>query len=218
MSEFEKDNNLDRYINEIQMQILKVNSIINGINSPGLLNMIKHLISNDYFGTFLHFKAEMLNSYICNEFNIKSKEFTNISGLIIKDKINNNKNEMNSNNLLNKEDDDIVILDESNKSKINSRNNNSNRENKLVIICSGNGAPFEIFHKNNYWINFYLNNSCHVCLWNYRSYGESTGSPNFDNMKSDSESILMYVNSLGYKKIITHGISLGGVPACYLAK
>ena len=179
--------------------------------------MIKNIFKNDYFGTFMHFKSEMLNSYVCNDFIIKSKDFTNISGIIIKDRKNDKKN---SNDFINKEEDDIVILDESNKMNTNSNisNRNSDKYEKLVIICSGNGAPFEVFHKNSYWINYYLNNSCHVCLWNYRSYGESTGSPTFDNMKSDSESILSYVNTLGYKKIIVHGISLGGVPACHLAR
>lgn len=89
----------------------------------------------------------------------------------------------------------------------------------IVIICSGNGGPYELFHKNHYWLNYYLNQNYHVCLWNYRGFGLSTGTPSFKSMKDDSEVVFRYLNeSQKYKTIIVHGISLGGVPACHLAK
>jgi predicted alpha/beta-fold hydrolase len=89
----------------------------------------------------------------------------------------------------------------------------------IVIICSGNGGPYELFHKNHYWLNYYLTQNYHVCLWNYRGYGLSKGIPSFKNMKEDSEVVFRYLNEpKKYRSISVHGISLGGVPACHLAK
>lgn len=63
-------------------------------------------------------------------------------------------------------------------------------------------------------------------LWNYRGYGDSTGSCNFDvnfkinkNLKSDSESVLSHIKKLhNWSLIGAHGISIGGVPVCHLAR
>ena len=93
-----------------------------------------------------------------------------------------------------------------------------NNDTPLVIICNGNGGPYEIFHRDNYWVDFYLNFS-HVCLWNYRSYGFSSGQPTYFNLKLDAEYVFKYMSTVRrYKKILCHGLSLGGIPACHLAK
>lgn len=88
----------------------------------------------------------------------------------------------------------------------------------LVIICSGNGASYEYFHRFDYWIEFYLSAGYHVCLWNYRGYGLSEGFPTFCNLKSDSEVLFDQLKLRHkYTKIVVHGISIGGIAACHLA-
>lgn len=99
------------------------------------------------------------------------------------------------------------------------RNIKGNHKKTIVIISSGNGGSYELFHRNDFWIEFYLRQGCHVCLWNYRGYGLSTGSPTFKTAKSDSELIYDYLTcSMRYTKVILHGISIGGIPTCHLAK
>lgn len=117
---------------------------------------------------------------------------------------------VNNGTLINSSDNNSVIS-----------HNNSQIESKLpiVIICCGNGGPFELFHKNHYWLNFYLNKEFNICLWNYRGFGMSTGIPSFKNLKEDSELVYRYLTEMQkYKKIFVHGISLGGIPSCHLAK
>lgn len=89
----------------------------------------------------------------------------------------------------------------------------------LVIICSGNGACYEVFHKNPFWLNFYLNKNCDVCIWNYRGYGLSTGRATLNNVTSDSELLYTYLTTVHrYKRVVIHGISIGGIPACHLGR
>ena len=55
-----------------------------------------------------------------------------------------------------------------------------------MIICGPNGMAYE---SNAYKVNiqliqpklidFYIENGMHVFLWNYRGYGNSTGTANF---------------------------------------
>ena len=55
-------------------------------------------------------------------------------------------------------------------------------------------------------------------LWNYRGYGLSEGTADYDNIRKDSEIILNYTRNLNkWNKIGVHGISIGGIPSCYLA-
>ena len=87
-----------------------------------------------------------------------------------------------------------------------------------MIICGPNAAPYEIFAYSDKWIEYYLEYGVSVFLWNYRGYGESIGSVNFENMKYDAESVCEYMkNTFNFNKIGVHGISLGGIPACHLA-
>jgi len=57
-------------------------------------------------------------------------------------------------------------------------------------------------------------------LWNYRGYGESGGSPSPDNLKSDAEVVCRYARSKTHseQKIGAHGMSMGGMIACHLAR
>lgn len=93
----------------------------------------------------------------------------------------------------------------------------SNNKKPIMIICCGNGGCFELFHRNDYWIRFYLSKGYDICLWNYRGYGLSTGQATFSNIKQDIELVYEYLTgTLRYKNVSCHGISIGGVPSCHL--
>jgi alpha/beta superfamily hydrolase len=103
----------------------------------------------------------------------------------------------------------------------NNKENDKEKEKEkgVMIICGPNAAPYEIFSYTDKWVDFYLENGISVLLWNYRSYGESTGKISFDFIKEDSLILIDYIkNNLKYSSIGVHGISLGGIPACYLAE
>ena len=61
-------------------------------------------------------------------------------------------------------------------------------------------------------------NDIDILFWNYRGYGFSEGSADFNNVCEDILNIYDYITSMyQYNKISVHGLSIGGVPACYLA-
>ena len=99
----------------------------------------------------------------------------------------------------------------------NTGKDNDNYDKKLMIICGPNGEPYQVFSRN-IALNKYLTKGIDVLCWNYRGYGFSTGKATFDNLKSDVIEIYEEIQKLKkYKKIGVHGISIGGVPCCYLA-
>ena len=56
-----------------------------------------------------------------------------------------------------------------------------------------------------------------IFFWNYRGYGLSEGSVNYSIMKEDAESVFNYLKKLNkWNKIGVHGISIGGIPTCFL--
>ena len=115
---------------------------------------------------------------------------------------------------LNTKDGNIIdyILIKSNNGK-----ENNNGEKNLMIICGPNAEPYQIFSRN-ILLNKYLSKDIDVLCWNYRGYGFSTGKATFDNLKSDIIEIYDEVKKWKiYKNIGVHGVSIGGVPSCYLA-
>jgi len=46
---------------------------------------------------------------------------------------------------------------------------------------------------NAFWLNFFLKKGINVMAWNYRGYGETVGSANPYNIKTDGESILYFL-------------------------
>ena len=53
---------------------------------------------------------------------------------------------------------------------------------------------------------------------NYRGFGDSKGTINFENMRNDSECVADFLKKYyKFNKLGVHGISLGGIPACHLA-
>ena len=97
------------------------------------------------------------------------------------------------------------------------KSNQYSNNKKLMIMCGPNGAPFQMFSRNVHLGN-YLNDNIDVLCWNYRGYGFSKGTPNFNNLRSDILEIFDEVKSTGrYEHFAVHGISIGGVPCCHLA-
>ena len=84
-------------------------------------------------------------------------------------------------------------------------------------MCGPNGTFFELFAYSNRWIDYYVDSGINVFLWNYRGYGDRKGSVNFSNMQTDAECITDYFKTKFKCKIGVHGISIGGLPASYLA-
>lgn len=57
-----------------------------------------------------------------------------------------------------------------------------------------------------------------IILWNYRGYGQSTGSPTISLSLKDSEAIYNFSKRvLQLEPEISHGYSIGGPPAVHLA-
>ena len=96
-------------------------------------------------------------------------------------------------------------------------NNNNNIKKNLMIICGPNGSPYQYYCKN-IRLDNYLKEGIDVICWNYRGYGYSTGTISINNIKSDIIELYNEIVSWNkYSKIGVHGISIGGIPSCYLA-
>ena len=89
---------------------------------------------------------------------------------------------------------------------------------KLMIICGPNGAPYQIFSRNFRFQN-YLEYNMDVLCWNYRGYGFSEGKSSYNKLRSDALELFDEIkNKYNYEKFAVHGISIGGIPCCHLAK
>ena len=105
--------------------------------------------------------------------------------------------------------DCLLMLSESNK---------DTNEKNLVIVCGPNLTPFESFINSWDIDNLYLTNNTDILFWNYRGYGFSEGSTNFNTICEDVLNVYDYITSnYSYKNISVHGLSIGGIPSCYLA-
>ena len=97
--------------------------------------------------------------------------------------------------------------------------NNKSNIDVLLLFCLPNGGCYELMPKSK--VEFYLNNGFSLLCWNYKGYGYTKGRANFSNIKTDVLEVYdCIVNNPKYnfKKISVMGHSIGGVPACYLAK
>ena len=89
---------------------------------------------------------------------------------------------------------------------------------KLMIICGPNGVPFQIFSRNFRFEN-YLDSNIDVLCWNYRGYGLSKGRPSYSKLRTDILELFDEIKkNYNYEKYAVHGISIGGIPCCHLAK
>ena len=101
----------------------------------------------------------------------------------------------------------------------NNKNNNNTKEKNLVIVCGPNLTPFESFINSWDIDSLYLNNNIDILFWNYRGYGFSEGSTNFNIICEDVLCVYDYMKAnYNYNNIAVHGLSIGGIPSCFLAK
>lgn len=169
---------------------------------------------NEYRGEMqLEFNFNSIYNYFKNYFYndiLSSKKYLRISSLIK----NPNSEQIKVITKDNIELDCLLIF---------SNNKESERDNppihkNLVIICGPNLTPFENFINSWDIENLYLCNDIDVLFWNYRGFGFSEGSANFNNVREDILCIYDYiVQNYRYNKIAVHGLSIGGIPSCYLA-
>ena len=157
------------------------------------------------FGSIFPNFVKYIQNFLYNDI-LSSKKFIRINAIIARP---------NSQEITIKTKDDynldcLLIYSNRKGEKINSK--------VLVIVCGPNLTPFE--NLINSWDidNLYLLNDIDILFWNYRGYGFSEGSADFNNVCDDILDIYDYMNSnYQYNKIAVHGLSIGGVPATYLA-
>jgi hypothetical protein len=232
---------LDNYIKKIMNNIEKVEDVLNQfLLKKGFFRNLKNLCFNDTFGSLRQFKVELINRYNCEEVTITTSDKINLDALFIRapqsSSLNNSANSNNSNEdiqagrssrghspnislSLNKDQTNSILSSQPVQLNLNQMNSAlQQKEKSVMIICTPNAAPYEIFAYSDKWVEYYLESGINVFLWNYRGFGESKGSVNFQNIKKDAECIADFIKKY-YKsqKIGVHGISIGGLPACHLA-
>ena len=99
------------------------------------------------------------------------------------------------------------------------KNKDKKVNSNIVIVCGPNLTPFENLIRSWEINDLYLVNNTDVFFWNYRGFEYSEGNANLKNVRNDVENVYDYIINLGiYKKIAVHGLSIGGIAACHLAK
>ena len=102
---------------------------------------------------------------------------------------------------------------------LSKNNNNMNNNKNLVIVCGPNLTPFESFINSWDVDSLYLDNNIDILFWNYRGYGFSKGSTDFNNICEDVLCVYDHMSqNYNYNNIAVHGLSIGGIPSCFLAK
>ena len=86
------------------------------------------------------------------------------------------------------------------------------------MFCLPNGAYLQYFVLESQYIDMYLKLGYKIVLWNYRGYGQSTGSPSLCKSLEDAETVYKHCREVLDLKIeLVHGYSIGGPPATNLA-
>ena len=100
----------------------------------------------------------------------------------------------------------------------NNKEDNNNKSQNLIIVCGPNLIPYDNLISSWDIDTLYTNNKIDLLFWNYRGYGFSEGSADFDNVCIDIITIYDYMkNNYSYNKIGVYGFSIGGIAACHLA-
>eukprot|EP01038_Epipyxis_sp_PR26KG_P013207 gene13207-17699_t len=105
---------------------------------------------------------------------------------------------------------------------------NDNNRKGIVLFCSPNAAFYENIAQidiNSTWFGFYSQLGYDVCVYNYRGYLSSNGSPSPDVLKDDGVLVANFIienfnknnNPNDKNKFIIHGGSIGGMIACHIA-
>ncbi|WP_250630240.1 alpha/beta hydrolase [Rhodoflexus caldus] len=85
----------------------------------------------------------------------------------------------------------------------------------LVLYFHGNADNLQRWGKYN---KIFLGSGYDFMVWDYRSYGKSTGKPTADNMRSDTDLVYQFANKkYNSSQIIIYGRSLGTGLATYAA-
>lgn len=88
----------------------------------------------------------------------------------------------------------------------------------VAIYCNPNGGLYEYACYQNNWLEYYVSLGIDFCMWNYRGYGRTKGTPSADSLITDTQAIYEFLTKVKmYSKILIHGESIGAVPACALA-
>ena len=217
--------NFNKYIDKKKINLSKKdisdyeNIKIEASNIQKLLNEFRGEIDINFNFSNL---VKYLNNYFFNDI-FSSKNFYRIN-ILMKNPNSKEIKIMNNDNL---EIDCFLIYsdkhDKGEKEERREENEGGNEENNtnnknLVIICGPNLTPFESFINSWNLDSLYLSNNTDILFWNYRGYGFSEGSANFTNACQDILTIYDYITqNFRYNKIAVHGLSIGGIPSCYLA-
>ena len=90
-----------------------------------------------------------------------------------------------------------------------------------VLFCSPNAGLYECAWQaqESSWLGFYTSLGFDVCMYNYRGYGSSEGSPSPDKLKVDGEFMVQHLRkNLKVTRLLVHGESIGGMVACHIAR
>eukprot|EP00927_Polykrikos_kofoidii_P030830 TRINITY_DN26534_c0_g2_i1.p1 TRINITY_DN26534_c0_g2~~TRINITY_DN26534_c0_g2_i1.p1 ORF type:complete len:953 (-),score=164.27 TRINITY_DN26534_c0_g2_i1:58-2916(-) len=87
-----------------------------------------------------------------------------------------------------------------------------------LIWCCPNAGYYEVMVFQPGWIEFYLSQGCNLFLFNYSGYGRSSGSPSPSRLAGDADAVVHYLKSRGVTNMGVHGRSIGGIPACHMAR
>ena len=176
----------------------------NNLNIQKILVLIRILIDqlNDYLGEhYSCFSKRYIRNYLNN------KLFASIEQFQIE--------------LIDKfciEEHQLITKDKCQIEYILVKSNRQSHSKKLMIICGPNGVPYQIFIRN---LRFesYLQSDIDILCWNYRGYGFSKGKPSYNRLRSDVLELFDEVKkNFNYERYGVHGISIGGIPCCHLAR
>ena len=176
----------------------------NNLNIQKILVLLRVLIDqlNDYLGEhYSCFSKRYIRNYL------KNKLFASIEQFQIE--------------LIDKfcvEEHQLITKDKCQIEYILLKSNPQSYSKKLMIICGPNGVPYQIFIRN---LRFesYLQSDIDILCWNYRGYGFSKGKPSYNRLRSDVLELFDEVkNNFNYERYGVHGISIGGIPCCHLAR
>ena len=88
-----------------------------------------------------------------------------------------------------------------------------------MIYCNPNAGFYEFSFHRSEWFEFYCELGINLVLWNYPGYGRSPGPASLKKIFKDGEEIFAFLRNKKEAKVIgIHGESLGGAPACFLAR
>ena len=215
--------NSKKYIKKEQINLSKKDhtdyeNIKNEANK--LQKLLNEFRGDVKFNCNINFMTKYIKNYFFNDI-LSSKKFARMN-VVVKNPNSKELKIMNQDNL----EIDCLLIYANNKDNQNNNENQINHEEEnyisnnknLVIVCGPNLTPFESFINSWNLDTLYLSNNTDILFWNYRGYGFSEGSANFTNVCTDIVSIYDYmVENFKYNKIIVHGLSIGGLPSCYLA-